>query len=111
MDTVQELKKRNKTLRQVARELKLNVSIVSQVIQNKYTGSEETKIRVKKYITLLLQDKEDLNPIIYNDVELTMKVYYEALKSRKFNIDETGRIANIYKILESFKQNQINEQN
>ena len=75
---------------------------VSQIINNKYTGSEETINKVWERISFTLQHKEDLNPMIYSNTETFIKLLNVAIKHKSFNDDETMKFIELKKVLTNY---------
>lgn len=95
-----------KSVRQIARDLKLSHSVVSQVIGNKYTGSDETRQRVMEYIRLVEINKEDLNTIIYSEPDKFLKGMFIILKDKSINVSDMEFFTKLYYFVNNFKNNQ-----
>ncbi len=86
--------------------IKIGKSVISDIINNKYKGKESTINTVWLHINLLLADKQDLNLIIYPDIDLHIKVIMKCIKDKAFNDSETTRLIELNAILKKFKENQ-----
>jgi len=100
------LKAKDLSGRQIAKDLKVDHTVVNSVINNKYNGAESTKKKVLLKIAFILTEKKDLNNIIYADAPLYVKLLGIAIKHKSFNDDETMNLIETKKILESFINNQ-----
>jgi len=92
--------------RDIASSLNISHPVVVDVINNKYNGSKETINKVWKRIAFVLQHKEDLNPVIYNDAALYIKLLNFGIKNVKFNDDETEKLIKTKRILTNYSTNQ-----
>jgi hypothetical protein len=92
MTLTEQLRKKGKSIRRIAAELKLNHSTVLQILKGNYPGSEDTKKKVIDYINFILIDKEDLNPIIYNNIDLFIKTFQNAIRDKKYFTDDQAMI-------------------
>jgi hypothetical protein len=99
-----ELEERKISIRSIASDLSLSHSVVSQVLANIYTGSEDTKKRVLDHIEFILQDKADLNSIIYEHGETFQKVLMSAIKNTKFDENETEMMIKVYRIIKNYNE-------
>ena len=89
MDIRAKLRAKGYSIRKAAAELNVNHSVLIQIMDKRYNGSAETIKRVNEGIEFLLIDKEDLNPIIYKNSNLFIRVMTYAMRSAKsFNDDE-----------------------
>lgn len=79
----------------IASSLQLGVSTVSDILNNKYKGSELTKQKVYDFIQMLKESKEDLNSLIYPHAELVFKALHLAIENRKFNYEEKKKLMEI----------------
>jgi len=105
MTLKEQLKKKGKSIRSVANDLKLNHSTVIQILQGKYQGSEDTIRKVLKHISFILIDKEDLNSIIYSDPDLFIRAFSFAMRSFKnFTDDESITLVDLTLKLKKFKK-------
>lgn len=99
------LEQRQISVRNLAEKLAISPSVVSQVLSNKYTGSESTKEKVLNYIKdFVLEEKTDLNPLIYNNGDLFERVLAFGMKSAKFDLEETQEIINVLRIIKNYNE-------
>lgn len=93
------------SLRSLADTLNLSPSVVSQVLNGKYTGSESTAKKVTDYIEIFSSKNwENLNPVLYAKSGLCEKIFLDAVKSRKYDLDETETIISILKIFKKYNE-------
>jgi hypothetical protein len=102
-----ELKRRKISYRKIATDLSLSAATVNLVLDNKYTGSKDTEDRIIKHIEYLIQDKEDMNLIIYNNIDTMLKATHMLIKNPKLNNVETRYFIKLNEILNTYKENQI----
>jgi len=89
MTLKEQLKKKGKSIRGIANDLRLNHSTVLQILDNTYDGKQSTKERVLNHITFVLVDKDDLNDVVYSNHELFIRALTFAQRSLKnFTDDE-----------------------
>lgn len=93
------LSSRKKSMRDIAGSIGLTHPVVVDVINGKYTGSQATINKVWERILFVLQDKEDLNPLVYNNTETFIKLLNVAIKHKSFNDDETMKFIELKKVL------------
>lgn len=93
------LKDKSISMRSIADELGINHSIVVCVIKGSYNGSEATIERVWNHITMALQSREDLNPIIYNDAPIFVELLAIGIKHKAFNDEATSKFIEAKKII------------
>lgn len=103
MNYKERLEKANISIRAIARSMDTSHSVVSQVLNNKYDGAEETKKEVIKRVEFMLRDKVDLNPVIYDNIGLFIKVIDLGMVNKKFTIDERILLTQVYKDLDKYK--------
>lgn len=111
MEIKKELKNRGISYRNIGSVLGLAHTVVSDIINDKYKGSDETKERVLNHVHLLLQDKQDLNLIIYPEIALYIKVVSKCIKDKSFNDEETSKLIEMSQTLKTFKKNQQQKEN
>ena len=99
-----------KSVRQIAVDLGISASVVSQTIAGIYTGKEETKQRVLDYVNMLKLEKIDFNLEIYPNLELFGKVIYNSIKDRKYKHDETKVLISLYDKIIKINNTNNNEQ-
>ena len=100
------LNNKNISTRKIAKELNMSHSVVSQVVHNKYKGSQETSKIVLDYIEFLKLEKEDLNKIIYCNPDAFVKGMQLLIKHPRLNDDETEFFIKLKKIVFNYKQKQ-----
>jgi len=77
--------------KQIADQMCISKSAVTDILNDKYKGAEETKARVLKQCELLLMEKRnppDLNPLIYSKVGSFIKMLEAAIRSPKFSDED-----------------------
>ena len=94
------------SLRQVARNLHVDASVVSRIFNDSYNGSNGLTSKVIEHVRMLVEIKEDINPLFYGNIDLMKKVFFNAMKSVKFNEHDTETILDIYKKIQSIKNKQ-----
>jgi hypothetical protein len=100
------LRNKNISISSIAKSLGKDKGLVSKILSDKYNGSEATKKEVIKYVEFLLKDKEDLNPIIYNNADLFIRALTFAMRSSKnFSDDEAQLLIDTILKLKKYKKN------
>lgn len=94
MNLKEQLKKKGKSIRGIANDLKLNHSTVIQILNGKYEGKDSTTDRVLRHIAFVLIDKEDLNEVIYSNPDLFIRTFIFAIRSIKNFTDEESLVLN-----------------
>ncbi|MCA9811731.1 MAG: helix-turn-helix transcriptional regulator [Nitrosarchaeum sp.] len=75
---------------------------LNEVVNGKYKGSPETKERILSKIKVALSMGIDLNPVIYEHPKLMRKVFFNAVKSTRFDIKETDVISKVVHVLDEY---------
>lgn len=91
--------------RDIANSLNISHPVVVDVINNKYNGSKDTINKVWERIAFVLQHKEDLNPVIYNNADTFIKLLSFAIKHKSFDDDETTCFIELKKTITNYKKN------
>lgn len=101
------------SIREVARQLNLSASAISQILRGKYRGSAETIKKVKDHIDYISVNKVDLNAIIYAKPELFLESFIRNLKDDYFNSAQLSDIVEVVYHLKKYieHRDKNNEQN
>ena len=102
LDLTQRLKEKDISYSALASMISEPRSTINHIVKGNYKGREETKKRILSKIELVLSDKEDLNPVLYENAKLTRKVFWNAMKSHKFNLEESKIIADVVTKLDEY---------
>ena len=94
------------SVKEIAKRVNISKAVVSDVINDKYKGSEQTKQRILSYIDFALVDKVDLNELIYANIDLFMKGFWSIIRNPKnvIPIEDTSIYLEFYNILHSHKK-------
>ncbi len=105
-----QLKAKGISIRRIARDLNASHATVKKVIEHSYKGTDHRKRTIIEYINNLLSDREDLNTLIYDNIDIILCAFTIALKSPKVKSDSLDRIIPLYqKFSEIKKRNDKNE--
>lgn len=96
------LKQKDISYRKLAESLSMSHSTISEIINGKYTGSKATIKKVWDHIYFVLRNKEDLNPLVYNNTDTFIKLLNVAIKHKSFNDDETMKFIELKKVLTNY---------
>ena len=107
MENIKKQLRKKISNRNLAKQLDLSPATINAILNNKYTGSKDTEIKVRNYIKLLLIDKPDLNHIIYSNADLFIRALYHAVRTLKiFTDDEAHIMLDVNLKLKKFKKAQ-----
>jgi transcriptional regulator with XRE-family HTH domain len=90
----------------IAKDLNISKATISLIINQEYTGAEDTINMVYTHIAFRLTAKVDLNEIIYPSPGFFKMVFMVAIKKGNFKADEIIELSRIYKILDEYSINQ-----
>lgn len=100
------LAKKNISIRDIADKISITHPVVSDVINNKYKGSEHTKEKVYVQIAKMLECREDLSDDIYDNASMFYRLINIGIKHKNFNNDETAQLISIANKINKFIEHQ-----
>lgn len=103
MTLKQQLEERAISISRIGRDLQIDKSVISRILNNIYEGSDDTKKKVLAHIEFILRDKVDLNPIVYEHIGLFIKLIDLGMINKKFTVDERLLLTQLYKDLDKYK--------
>ena len=105
IDTIKiRLKEKGISIRSIARDLKASHATVKAVLDNTFIGTENRKHTILKHIENLLSDREDLNSLIYDNIDILYDTMLIAIKSAKLKNEQLDRLIPIYQKFSQLKK-------
>ena len=103
----EELLRKGYTIRGISRYMNLAPSVISNVLNGKYSGAKSTENKVIKYVNDLISNKialEDLNSLIYENIDILYDTMLIAIKSAKLKNEQLDRLIPIYQKFSQLKK-------
>ncbi len=99
------LKEKEISIRQIAKGLDMNHSSIIRILNGTDTCSEATKQRVIKYIEDLLQDRPNLDAVIYDNANTFLKLISLGINNSRFDKTEKRLLLDLHDQLEKYSAN------